>query len=497
MAVEAKELKGGKKGTQKGAATGAPTGVAKGEARCPGAPSTQEIIAADKVAAPKWVRSESYQFLGDEDISTDRYIEPAFAKEEFDKLWTRTWQFACREENIPQIGDYQVYDVGPYSFIVTRVGPKDIRAYYNACLHRGTKLRASGSEGCASEFQCSFHGWSWNIDGTNKNVVCDWDFPHVDRKKLSLPEAKVELLGGFVFINMDPDAPALTDYLGREFKAHMDAWKLEDRYVYLHVAKRLPCNWKLAIEAFLEAYHVVRTHPQVAVSNGDANSQYDVYGEHVDRFISTLGVLSPHLYGKHTEQDILDQFTLGDSGALGGSSKPTLSTGGSARQVMADMFRGMFEKATNSDLSAVSDSELLDCFSYTIFPNFFVFPGISLPMIYRCRPDPRDHRKCLYEVLFMRPVPVDGKRPEPAEPIYLRDDQSFKEAAGMDLGFGAILDQDTDNLFLQQEGLEASAKHGLTLGNYQEVRVRHFEKAVEKYLAMDPKRPDIERLPPR
>jgi hypothetical protein len=79
----------------------------------------------------------------------------------------------------------------------------------------------------------------------------------------------------------------------------------------------------------------------------------------------------------------------------------------------------------------------------------------------------------------------------------LRDDQSFKEAAGMDPGFGAILDQDTDNLFLQQEGLEASAKHGLTLGNYQEVRVRHFEKAVEKYLAMDPKRPDIERLPPR
>ena len=491
MAVEAKELKGAQKATEKGALS------QKGEARCPGAPSTQEIIAADKVAAPKWVRSESYEFLGDEDISTDRYIEPAFAKEEFDKLWTRTWQFACREENIPQIGDYQVYDVGPYSFIITRVGPKDIRAYFNACLHRGTKLRASGSEGCASEFQCSFHGWSWNIDGTNKNVVCEWDFPHVDRKKLSLPQAKVEVLGGFVFINMDPAAPSLAEYLGPQFKAHFDAWKLEERYVYLHVSKRLPCNWKLAIEAFLESYHVIHTHPQVAVSNADANTQYDVYGEHVNRFISPLGVLSPHLYGKHTEQDILDQFTLGDGGALGGSSKPTLSEGGSARQVMADMFRGMFEKATNTDLSAVSDSELLDCFSYTIFPNFFVFPGISLPMIYRFRPDPKDHRKCLYEVLFMRPVPLDGKRPDPVEPVHLRDDQSFKEAAGMDPGFGAILDQDTDNLFLQQEGLEASAKHGLTLGNYQEVRVRHFENAVEKYLAMDPKRPDIERLPPR
>jgi hypothetical protein len=67
----------------------------------------------------------------------------------------------------------------------------------------------------------------------------------------------------------------------------------------------------------------------------------------------------------------------------------------------------------------------------------------------------------------------------------------------MDPGFGAILDQDTNNLFLQQEGLEASAKRGLTLGNYQEIRVRHFERAVEKYLALEPKRPNRERLQPR
>jgi nitrite reductase/ring-hydroxylating ferredoxin subunit len=456
----------------------------KGEARCPGAPSTQDIIAADKVQAPAWVRSESYAFLGDEDIPKDRYIDAAYAKREFDTLWKRTWQFACREEHIPEVGDYHVYDLGPYSFIVTRVAPNEIRAYYNACLHRGTKLRASGTEGNAAEFKCSFHGWSWNIDGTHQSTTCDWDFPHVDSKKFSLPQARVECLGGFVFINMDLNAPSLAAYLGPEAKAHIDAWKLENRYIYLHVVKQLPCNWKLAIDAFLEAYHVIETHPQVAPSNGDANSQYDIYGEHVNRFISSLGVVSPHLYGQVSEQDILDQFTLGDSSALGNTQR-TLGEGGTARQVMADMFRGMFEKATNTDLSGCSDSELLDCFSYTVFPNIFLFPGISLPMIYRFRPDPRDHRKCLYEVLFLRPVPVDGKRPAPAEPIRLQDHQSFTEAEGMDPGFGAILDQDTENLILQQEGLEASAKQGLTLGNYQEIRVRHFEQAVEKYVRSD------------
>jgi nitrite reductase/ring-hydroxylating ferredoxin subunit len=453
----------------------------KGEARCPGAPSTQDIIAADKVGAPGWVRSESYQFLGDADIPTDRYVDPDYARREMQTLWHRTWQFACREEHIPEVGDYHVYDIGPYSFIVTRVAADEIRAYYNACLHRGTKLRASGSAGNACEFKCSFHGWSWNVDGTHKSATCSWDFPHVDSDRFKLPQARVERLGGFVYINMDPNAPSLAEYLGPEAKAHIDAWKLENRYIHLHVSKRLPCNWKLAIEAFMEAYHVIVTHPQVAVSNGDANSQYDVYGEHVNRFISPLGVLSPHLYGKHTEQDILAQFTLGDSGALGGTQR-TLTDGGTARQVMADMFRGMFEQATNTDLSGVSDSELLDCYSYTVFPNTFLFPGISLPMVYRFRPDPRDHRKCLYEVLFLRPVPLDGQRPQPAEPIHLSDEQSFTEAAGMDPGFGNILDQDTDNLILQQEGIEASAKRSLTLGNYQEIRVRHFELAVEKYV---------------
>lgn len=454
----------------------------KGEARCPDAPTTQEIIAEDEVKAPDWVRSESYAFLGDGDISTDRYIDPNYATREWGTLWKKTWQFACREEHIPKVGDYHVYDIGPFSFIITRVGENDIRAYYNACLHRGTKLRPSGSEGSASEFKCSFHGWCWNLDGTHQSTTCHWDFPHVKSEDFSLPQARVATLGGFVFINMDENAPSLEDYLGSEALAHIKAWKMEDRYIHLHVSKPLPANWKLTMEAFMEAYHVIDTHPQVAPSNGDANSQYDFYGEHVDRFISTLGVVSPHLSGEISEQDIVDQFTLGDSSAMS-DTKIQLNEGEKARGSVAKIFRNMFEQMANTDLSHVSDSELLDCFSYTIFPNTFLFAGISLPMIYRFRPDPRDHRKCLYEVFFLRPVPREGERPEPAEPIYLTDEQSFTEAEGMDPGFGAILDQDTDNLRLQQEGVEASAKPGLTLGNYQEIRVRHFEQAVDKYVS--------------
>src|SRR6201993_2384388 len=111
-------------------------GPKPGSARCP-AETTQEIIARDKVAAPAWAASESYEYLGSEDISKDRYIDPEFAKGEFKKLWTRTWQMVCREDHIPEVGDYYVYDLGSYSFIIIRSDDDDIKAYYNACMHRG------------------------------------------------------------------------------------------------------------------------------------------------------------------------------------------------------------------------------------------------------------------------------------------------------------------------------------------------------------------------
>ena len=161
---------------------------------------------------------------------------------------------------------------------------------------------------------------------------------------------------------------------------------------------------------------------------------------------------------------------------------------------MVDLFRDMFSKATGADLTQVSDAEIVDCFSYTIFPNTFILPGISLPLVYRFRPDPRDHRTCLYEIMYLRPKPRDGSDYAPAEPVHLTAEQAFGEAEGMDKGFALIIDQDTENLVLQQEGLEASAKSGLTLGNYQEIRIRHFEQAIDRYMAMPPKLPDRNTL---
>src|SRR5690606_11742568 len=126
------------------------------------------------------------------------------------------------------------------------------------------------------------------------SVPCAWDFPHAKPEEFRLPEVKVGLWGGFVFINLDDNAEDLEVYL-QELPEHFKDWDMEHRFPEVHVAKELPCNWKAALEAFLEAYHVMETHPQLLEGTSDANIQYDIYQQHITRFYSASGASSPHL----------------------------------------------------------------------------------------------------------------------------------------------------------------------------------------------------------
>jgi phenylpropionate dioxygenase-like ring-hydroxylating dioxygenase large terminal subunit len=98
----------------------------------------QEVVRADGDGEklPPSYRIESYKWRSDADIPFERYTSPEFFQREIDRMWSRTWQWACREEHIPETGDYYVYDIGPYSWLIVRTASGDIRAYQNACLHR-------------------------------------------------------------------------------------------------------------------------------------------------------------------------------------------------------------------------------------------------------------------------------------------------------------------------------------------------------------------------
>ena len=251
--------------------------LAPGEARCPG-PSTRDLISVDDITPPEPLLEESYTFLGDGDIPFERHTSIQQYDAELLKMWPKTWQWACREEHIPNTGDYVVYDIGPHSFIVIRTDKDTVKAFYNSCLHRGMQICEQGSVGQGKQFlRCPFHGFTWNIEGTLKEIPCRWDFPHIKDEDFCLPEIRVESWGGFVFVNMDSAAEPLIQYL-EVLPDHFNQWPLQDRYVSLHVEKVLPANWKMAMEAFIEAYHVLATHSQSINLASDANAQYNIYG---------------------------------------------------------------------------------------------------------------------------------------------------------------------------------------------------------------------------
>jgi phenylpropionate dioxygenase-like ring-hydroxylating dioxygenase large terminal subunit len=242
-------------------------------ARSPGI-SYQELLDRDSRAVPDVLRLTSPQFLGSDDIPVERYTSRAWHEAEVERLWKRVWQFACREEEIPEPGDYHVYDIATMSFVVVRTASGAIKAYRNACLHRGRRLK--DFDGHCGELRCPLHGFAWGLDGAVADVPARWDFPHVDEGVFQLPEARVGTWAGFVFINPDPTAGSLEAFV-EDLADQFAVWDPAGFYKEVHVARVLPANWKIAQEAFCEAFHANATHPQILTYLGDTNSQVDIW----------------------------------------------------------------------------------------------------------------------------------------------------------------------------------------------------------------------------
>jgi phenylpropionate dioxygenase-like ring-hydroxylating dioxygenase large terminal subunit len=469
-----------------------------GEARCPG-PSTRDLILGDSTPSPAPLLVESYEFEGDADVAFEEYTSAAYAAAEHEHMWSRTWQWACRDEHIPEPGDYYVYDIGDRSALIVRQPDGSVRAFHNACLHRGTQLKPPATNGYSPQLRCPFHGWTWTLEGELSFLPCEWDFPHVERDDFRLPQVRTGSWGGFVFVNFDDDpehpARSLDEYLG-VLPEHFAEWDLARRYVEVHVRKRLPANWKASAAAFLEAYHILETHSQSILTAGDANAQYDVFGDNVSRFIHTIATTSPHVpvEERPDEQRLLEIMMARKDP---GQDVPEVPPGQRARDVYARHMQTVLGEAYDNDFSTLSVTETIDSIEYFLFPNAFFFPGLQIPLCYRFRPDGPDPDRCVFEVLFLRPHPRSGIVPLPAEPVDLDVHDSYTTVPGMPGSLGAVLDQDTANLAAQTRGFKASKKRGQTLGNYQEIRARHLHSMVRRYVAEGSNSPSNEETATR
>src|SRR5262249_30809152 len=149
----------------------------------------------------------------------------------------------------------------------------------------------------------------------------------------------------------DPGAGSLADYLGG-LVGHFESWPLEDRYLVANAAMVVECNWKVAMEAFLEAWHTWVVHPQLLKSSGDTQTQYDVYpGEpHWSRMITPVGITSEHVRKELSEQDIVYAMAITHD-----DPTAVVPEGGSARALLADRVRRDLTERTGHDWSDISD----------------------------------------------------------------------------------------------------------------------------------------------
>ena len=280
----------------------------------------------------------------------------------------------------------------------------------------------------------------------------------------------------------------LDEYLG-VLPGHLNDFNIVNRYKAVHVSKVVPCNWKVAQEAFIEGYHVAQTHYDknpdgslaasgAAVSNYDTSIQYDYWPPHVTRLNMLGGIPSGYIADQlEDEQAIVDAYFGRKHG-----NKVTLKEGQTARALIADYNRNTLAEKYNTDLSNTSDAEMIDQIQYTLFPNFTVWPTIVAPLCYRFRPDGDDPNRSIFEIWMLYPNADDGSQPETMSELRLADDQLWSSVP--ELGFyGPVIDQDTPNFPRIQKGLRASAKKTVSFANYQENRIRAFHETLDRYLA--------------
>ena len=437
----------------------------------------QRVLDTDSRQVPGLLRRTGP--FGDEatEVLISTYLTRECHDLEVEKVWKRTWQMACREDEIAEVGDTLVYDIADMSFIIARVTPTVIRAYPNACLHRGRKLVDSGMR-CATrlrQFRCAFHGFTWDLEGSLASVPGSWDFPHVNFDEWELPQVKVGTWAGFVFINPDPDAGPLEDFLG-DIDEHFADYDYANRWTAAHVVKVVPCNWKAAQEAFMESFHVLATHPQLLAPVVEPGRAVRRLGQLLAGHVAELPAeripeLAAHRAGDRRRLRGPQARRRAEGRGARRDDRPARHGGpgagiahqGARRQVGPPVRRRSLRQLL---LHAVSQPAPV----VRLQPDLLQVPSL------RQRPGPGHPGR-------LPAQPLLGRAAAAAAIHYLREDEDF--TAGHEIGpyLARILNQDLYNMPSVQQGMKATRKPTVTFSRYQELKIRHFHKLLDEAIA--------------
>ena len=181
---------------------------------------------------------------------------------ERERIFARDWVCAGRLERIERSGDFFTVEIAGESLIVTRDAGGSVRAFYNVCRHRGTRLCSEPAGRFGGTIQCPYHAWTYGLDGTLQAARTMDGVPGFDRSRYPLHEAPVALFDGFVFVSLAaepvPFERAFAPLIGR-----FASWEIASLRTARTIVYDLACNWKLAFMNYSECYHCPLIHPQL------------------------------------------------------------------------------------------------------------------------------------------------------------------------------------------------------------------------------------------
>ena len=263
------------------------------------------------------------------------YNDPEIFELEMQRIFTRSWLFLCHESQIPEPGDFFQSVMGRDNVLVVRQRDGSIKAMLNTCAHRGNAV-CRAEEGNTKNFLCTYHGWSYGIDGRLNGVPGFKTFydGQLDKSRHGLAQvAQVASYKGFVFGTHDASAPRLEEFLGATGRLGLDQIAARGDMVVVPGIQKfiIDCNWKIAVDNLFDWYHPQITHasafqPGVMGTdppNGDGREKIDLSEVNMDSG-AALDLPATGISGTKFDSVVV----LGEYGhAIGG---PTASSSGNS-----------------------------------------------------------------------------------------------------------------------------------------------------------------------
>jgi nitrite reductase/ring-hydroxylating ferredoxin subunit len=429
----------------------------------------------------------------------DAYISEQYARAERDKLWRKVWLQAGRVEEIPNAGDYLTYEILDDSILVVRAAKGEIRAFHNVCVHRGRRLvdiptGARNAQGQQKHFVCGYHGWRYNLNGENTHVLNKEDWKGALRDDCTgLSKVSVDTWGGWIWINMDPNCEPLRAYL-EPAASVLDPFELQNLRFKWRRWAIFDCNWKVAMEAFIETYHVPATHPEfmkfgaytgwARLEGKHSSLGYDTPGETKGRLrlgagkdprVATAEMVSytmKHVNSNFTQSLLDSALRLVDELPEGTPGDKVLKHWlESARK--ADAARGIVWPSVDPALVARSGT------AWNIFPNFRIGHAVNNALCYQARPFGYDPDKCIFEVSVFE---LYAKGQEP------KTEWEFTPLEDLER-WGSVLPQDFSNMAAVQQGMKSLGFHGPRPNPKEERAVSSLHYVLAQYMGTGAPRP--------